>query len=70
MFEFLPKALLGVILLFGGLELASGVKANDLKKEDRYVMFLIAGTSLWNMGVGYLTGLVLWCAFQQRRLRV
>jgi MFS superfamily sulfate permease-like transporter len=68
-FRFLPKALLGVILLFGGLELASGVKACDLKKEDRYVMFLTAGISLWNMGVGYLTGLVLWYAFKRRWLR-
>ena len=68
-FKCFPQALLGVILLFGGLELASGVKGNDFTKEDRYVMFLTAGISLWNMGVGYLTGLILWYAFQRKWLR-
>ncbi len=68
-FKCFPQALLGVILLFGGLELASGVKGNDFKKEDRYVMFLTAGMSLWNMGVGYLTGLILWYGFQRKWLR-
>jgi len=68
-FKCFPQSLLGVILLFGGLELASGVKGNDFKKEDRYVMFLTAGLCLWNMGAGYLTGLILWYAFQRRLLR-
>ena len=68
-FKFFPQSLLGVILLFGGLELASGVKGNDFKKEDRYVMFLTTGVCMWNMGAGYLTGLILWYAFQRRWLR-
>jgi MFS superfamily sulfate permease-like transporter len=68
-FKCFPQSLLGVILLFGGLELASGVKGNDFKKEDRYVMILTAGLSLWNMGVGYVSGLILWYAFQGRWLR-
>jgi hypothetical protein len=68
-FKCFPQSLLGVILLFGGLELASGVKGNDFKKEDRYVMILTAGLSLWNMGVGYVSGLILWYAFQRRWLR-
>ena len=68
-FKFFPQSLLGVILLFGGLELASGVKGNDFKKEDRYVMFLTTGVCMWNMGAGYLTGLILWHAFQRRWLR-
>jgi hypothetical protein len=69
LFRLFPRALLGVILLFGGLELASGVKVNALEKEDRYVMLLTTGVSMWNMGVGYLTGLVLWYAFQRKWLR-
>jgi len=70
LFRLFPHALLGVILLFGGLELASGAIAGSIpQKEDRYVLLLTAGVSLWNMGVGYLTGLVLWYAFQQRWLR-
>jgi MFS superfamily sulfate permease-like transporter len=69
LFRVFPRALLGVILLFGGLELASGVKANNLEKEDRYVMLLTTGVSMWNMGAGYLVGLALWYAFQRKWLR-
>ncbi len=69
LFRLFPRSLLGVILLFGGLELASGVKANNLQKGDRYVMLLTTGVSMWNMGVGYLSGLVLWYAFKRKWLR-
>jgi len=69
LFKLFPRALLGVILLFGGLELASGVQGRDFQKEDRYVMLLTTGVSMWNMGVGYLTGLALWYAFQRGWLR-
>jgi hypothetical protein len=69
LFKLFPSALLGVILMFGGLELASGVQGNHFRKEDRYVMLLTAGISLWNMGVGYVAGLVLWYAFQRGWLR-
>jgi MFS superfamily sulfate permease-like transporter len=69
LFRLFPRSLLGVILLFGGLELASGVKSNNLQKEDRYVMLLTTGVSLWNMGAGYVSGLVLWYAFQRRWLK-
>jgi MFS superfamily sulfate permease-like transporter len=69
LFKVFPRALLGVILLFGGLELASGVKANNLEKEDRYVMLLTTGVSMWNMGAGYLTGLALWYAFEKGWLK-
>jgi MFS superfamily sulfate permease-like transporter len=64
-----PPALLGVILMFGGLELAAGVQGNHAAKEDRYVMFLTAGVASWNMGVGYLVGLLLWYAFQRGWLK-
>jgi hypothetical protein len=49
LFRLFPRSLLGVILLFGGLELASGVEAVNLPKEDRYVMLLTTGVSMWNM---------------------
>jgi hypothetical protein len=58
-----------VILLFGGLELAAGVRADGSQKSDRYVMLLTTGVSMWNMGVGYLAGLALWYAFQREWLR-
>jgi hypothetical protein len=64
-----PPALLGVILMFGGLELAAGMHGNHMQKEERYVMLLTAGLSLWNMGAGYLSGLLLWHAYQRGWLK-
>jgi hypothetical protein len=55
--------------MFGGLELAAGVQENNFRKEDRYVMLLTAGASMWNMGAGYLGGLCLWYAFQRGWLK-
>jgi MFS superfamily sulfate permease-like transporter len=69
LFKLFPKALLGVILLFGGLELAAGVQENNLSKADRYVILLTAGVSMWNMGAGYLSGLLLWHGFQRGWLK-
>lgn len=69
LFKLFPRALLGVILLFGGLELAAGVQEDNFQKEDRYVMLLTAGVSMWNMGAGYLAGLCLWYAFQRGGLK-
>ena len=69
LFKLLPRSLLGVILLFGGLELAAGAHGNNFDKRDRYVMLLTAGVSIWNMGVGYLAGLVLWHAFERGWLK-
>jgi hypothetical protein len=64
-----PPALLGVILMFGGLELASGVRGIDWSKEDRYVLCLTAGVTLWNMGAAYAAGLLLGWAFQRGWLK-
>jgi MFS superfamily sulfate permease-like transporter len=69
LFKLFPQALLGVILMFGGLELAASVQGNRVRKEERYVMLLTAGVSLWNMGVGYVAGLVLWHAYQRGWLK-
>jgi Molybdate transporter of MFS superfamily len=64
-----PRALLGVILMFGGLELAAGMHGNRVRKDERYVMLLTAGVSMWNMGVGYGAGLALWHAYQRGWLK-
>jgi MFS superfamily sulfate permease-like transporter len=69
LFKVFPSALLGVILLFGGLELAAGVQGNHQSKEDRYVMLLTAGVSLWNMGAAYAAGLLLGWAFRRGWLK-
>jgi MFS superfamily sulfate permease-like transporter len=70
LFRLFPPALLGVILLFGGLELATSAVGNGQSKEERYVFLFTAGVSMWNMGAGYLGGLALWYAFQHRWLKV
>lgn len=57
-----PLSVLGVILLFGGLELAVGMLPGDGTRKDRAVILLTAAISMWNMGVGFLAGLVLWYA--------
>ena len=64
-----PRALLGVLLMFGGLELAAGMHGNHVRKDERYVMLLTAGVSMWNMGVGYGAGLALWHAYQRGWLK-
>jgi len=70
LFKLFPPALLGVILMFGGLELAAGVQAGSLSKADRYVMAFTAGTALWNMGAAYVGGLALWYGLRRRWLRL
>jgi MFS superfamily sulfate permease-like transporter len=69
LFRLLPLSILGVILFFGGLELAAGVKGDASAKGDRAVLILTAGVSMWNMGVGYAGGLLLWYAFRRGWLR-
>ncbi len=70
LFKLFPPALLGVILMFGGLELAAGVRATGGEKAERYVVLFTAGVAMWNMGAGYLAGLALWHALQRKWLRI
>jgi MFS superfamily sulfate permease-like transporter len=69
LFKLFPASVLGAILFFGGLELAAGSHGSDLAKNDRYVLLVTAGVSMWNMGAGYLAGLLLWHCFQRGWLK-
>jgi Molybdate transporter of MFS superfamily len=69
LFKLFPPALLGVILMFGGLELAAGVQPDRTDKADRYVMLFTAGLAIWNMGAAYLGGLALWYGFHRGWLK-
>jgi MFS superfamily sulfate permease-like transporter len=69
LFKLFPASVLGAILFFGGLELAAGSRGSDLDKNDRYVLLVTAGVSMWNMGAGYLAGLLLWHSFQRGWLK-
>jgi MFS superfamily sulfate permease-like transporter len=69
LFRLFPPAILGAILLFGGLELAAGTQTGSVTREDRYVLLLTAGVAMWNMGAGYFAGLALWHLFRRGWLR-
>jgi hypothetical protein len=43
-------SLVGVILFFGGLELASSVASDGFSPAERTVLVVTAGLALWNMG--------------------
>jgi len=58
-FKFFPPSILGVILFFTGLELASITRDIGSKRSDVYIMLVTAGLAMWNMGVAYLAGLAL-----------
>jgi MFS superfamily sulfate permease-like transporter len=57
-----PPGVLGVILFLGGLELASGAATDPGPRADRLVAMFTAGLALWNVGVAFAAGLVLWYA--------
>ncbi len=70
LFEFFPRSILGVILFFAGVELALVVKDVKLKKQNLFVLLITAGTAMWNMGVAYLAGLLLYYGLRRRWIRV
>jgi MFS superfamily sulfate permease-like transporter len=69
-FQVFPRSILGVILFFAGVELALVVKDVKLRKQNLFVLLVTAGTAMWNMGVAYLAGLLLYYGFQRRWIRV
>jgi MFS superfamily sulfate permease-like transporter len=70
LFQVFPRAILGVILFFAGVELALVVKDIKLKRQNLFVLLVTAGTAMWNMGVAYLAGLILYYGLQRRWFKV
>ena len=67
----IPSSVLGVLLLFAGLELALLIK--DIKeRNDLFVVFVIAGISLAtsNMGVAFIAGILIERIMQLKKLKV
>jgi MFS superfamily sulfate permease-like transporter len=62
LFRLFPMPILGVILFFAGLELAAGVDMGPATRADRVVLVVTAGIALWNVGVAYVCGLLLYHA--------
>jgi MFS superfamily sulfate permease-like transporter len=70
LFQVFPRPILGVILFFAGVELALVVRDIKLKKQNLFVLLVTGGTAMWNMGVAYLAGLILYYALQRRWFKV
>jgi MFS superfamily sulfate permease-like transporter len=69
LFRLFPLPVLGVILFFGGIELAVGINGDTFSRSERMVLVVTAGVALWNMGVAYLAGLLLYHASQRGIVR-
>ena len=67
--KWFPASILGVILFFAGLELASITRDVGSQKEDIYIMLTTAGLAMWNMGVAYLAGLLLYYGMKKGILK-
>lgn len=65
-----PNAILGVILFFAGTELALSIRDIGDRKPDVYVMLVVAGFAMWNMGVAFLAGIVLDNALRRGWIRI
>ena len=70
LFRLFPLPVLGVILFFGGIELAVGINGDTFSRSERTILVVTAGVALWNMGVAYLAGLLLHHAVQRGILRL
>jgi len=70
LFQIFPKAVLGVILFFAGAELAITTRDIGNKKEDVYVMLIVAGFAMWNMGAAFLAGVILYQALKRGWVRI
>ncbi len=70
LFQVFPRSILGVILFFAGVELAMVVRDIKLKKQNLFVLLVTAGVAMWNMGVAYLAGLLLYYGLQRRWVKV
>jgi predicted benzoate:H+ symporter BenE len=70
LFKVFPNAVLGVILFFAGAELALVVRDIGNKKADFYVMLIVAGFAMWNMGVAFVVGIILDTALSRRWITV
>jgi len=70
LFQVFPRPILGVILFFAGVELALVVQDIRLQKQNLFVLLITAGTAMWNMGVAYLAGLLLYYGLQRRWIKI
>lgn len=65
-----PTSILGIILFFAGLELAMTAMPNAKNKKELYVAIVTAGFAMWNMGVAFVAGLLLYTAIEKRLTKI
>jgi len=70
LFNMVPPAILGVILFFAGLELASIVWDIGTEKKDIYVLLLTTGIAIINIGIAFVAGLALYYALKMKWVKV
>lgn len=56
--EIFPRALLGVILFLTGAQLALGSCDFSRDKNERFLTLLTAAFCIWNVGIGFLVGMI------------
>ncbi len=69
-FKVFPMSVVGVILFFAGIEVASAASTVSREKPDFYVMLITAGFGMWNMGAGFLAGVVLQLLLNRKWVQV
>ena len=70
LFQILPRSILGVILCFAGVELTLVIRDIKLDKQNLFVLVVTAGVAMWNMGVAYLAGLLLYYGLDRKWIKV
>lgn len=58
LFGILPKAILGVILFLTGAQLALGSCDFSNNKGERFITLVTAAFCIWNVGIGFLAGIL------------
>ena len=58
LFNILPRSILGVILFITGAQLALGSCDFSKDKGERFITLVTAAFCVWNVGLGFLAGMV------------
>lgn len=69
-FKIFPLSVLGVILFFAGLEMAVTARDVGKGKSDYYTFLVTAGFAMWNMGVGFMAGVIIHELFKRKIFKV
>jgi MFS superfamily sulfate permease-like transporter len=70
LFRMVPPEVLGVILFLAGAQLALGACDISKDKGERFTTVLTAGLAMWNIGIAFVLGLVVYHAFKRHWIRV